>query len=248
MKYKLYPEIFWTELKQILAELKKNKTPLVALFDADGTLWDTDLGENLFQYTIDNRLVKLPSDPWNYYQALKKNNSDPRSAYLWLAQIYEGQTLEQVRTWAAEAFNSLKPFPIFNEQKKVIATLLKNNVRINIVTASIAWAVQPGAALFDLDDSAVIGVETLVENGIITDKQNGVITYKEGKVEAYKIRDKTIPFFASGNSEGDIALLEYSSHIRLAVSAANREDRLYKSEYQLQQIAKDKNWFFHRFI
>lgn len=248
MKYKSYPETFWTQLNQTLTELKKEQVPLVAAFDADGTLWDTDLGENLFHYTIDNRLVELPPEPWEHYQELKKKNSDPRDAYLWLAQIYKGQTLEQVRKWANEALKSLVPFPIFEEQKKLIQVLLKNNVKIKIITASITWAVEPGAQMLGLDDSAVIGVETLVTNGVVTDQKNGVITYRAGKVEGYKTKHPEIPFLASGNSEGDVELLEFASHLRLAVSAANREDRLYKTEYQLQQIARSKNWFNHRFI
>lgn len=248
MKYKFYPEAFWTELNETLAELKKNQSQLVALFDADGTLWDTDLGENLFSYTIDNRLVELPSDPWNHYQEMKKQNSDPRAAYLWLAQIYEGKTLTQVQQWADDAFKALKPFPIFDEQKKLIDLLLKNNVKIKIITASISWAVHPGARYLGLENSSVIGVETSVDNGVVTSKQNGVITYKAGKVEAYQNQNSIKPFLASGNSEGDLNLLEYASHLRLVVSAANREDRLYKTEYQLQLIAKERNWFFHRFI
>lgn len=248
MKYKFFPETFWTQLNETLAELKKNKTPLVALFDADGTLWDTDLGENLFMYTIDNRLVPLPSEPWEFYQELKKKNSDPREAYLWLAQIYDGIPLVQVRQWATEAFQTIVPFPVFEEQKKLLGVLLKNGVKIKIITASITWAVQPGARFLGLDESAVIGVETGVENGVVTSRQNGIITYKIGKVEAYKQQEQIVPFLAAGNSEGDIDLLEYASHIRLAVSAANREDRLYRSEYALQQLAKERNWMFHRFL
>lgn len=246
MKYKSYPETFWKQLNETLAELKKNQKQLVALFDADGTLWDTDLGENLFNYTIDNRLVSLPEDPWNHYIELK--NQDPRIGYLWLAQIYKGQTLEQVRKWAVEALTALKPFPIFEEQQKLIRLLRENDVTIKIITASISWAVQPGARALGLDDTSVIGVETNIKDGIVTDVQNGVITYKMGKVEAYKQQLDTTPFLASGNSEGDINLLEYASHISLAVSAANREDRLYKTEFQLQQMAKERKWLFHRFI
>lgn len=248
MKYKSYPETFWKQLNETLTELKKNQSPLVAVFDADGTLWDTDLGENLFHYTIDNRLVELPPNPWDHYLELKKKNSDPRDAYLWLAQIYNGQTLEQVRTWSDEALKSLQPFPIFDEQRKLIEILKNNHVLIKIITASITWAVEPGARALGLENSAVIGVETHVKNGIITDQRNGVITYRAGKVDGYKQKNATIPFLASGNSEGDVELLEFSSHLKLAVSAANREDRLYKSEFQLQQIAKEKNWHFHRFI
>ncbi|MBL7554848.1 MAG: haloacid dehalogenase-like hydrolase [Bdellovibrionaceae bacterium] len=248
MKYKSYPETFWKQLNETLAELKKNQTPLVALFDADGTLWDTDLGENLFHYTIDNRLVELPPNPWEHYLELKKKNSDPRDAYLWLAQIYKGQTLDQVRKWADDALKSLQPFPVFDDQRKLINLLKNHQVTIKVITASIAWAVEPGARALGLLDSDVIGVETRVQNGIVTDEKAGVITYRGGKVEGYKAKHKDQPFLAVGNSEGDVELLEFSSHLRLAVSAANREDRLYKSEYHLQEIAKSKNWHFHRFI
>lgn len=248
MKYKNYPETFWKQLNETLSELKQKQTPLVALFDADGTLWDTDLGENLFLYTIDNRLVELPENPWDHYLEMKKKNGDPRDAYLWLAQIYKGHTLAQVRQWADMALKSLQPFPIFEEQKKLIQLLLKNEVKIKIITASITWAVEPGARLLGLDESAVIGVETLVDNDVVTDQRNGVITYRAGKVTGYMQKYFDVPFLASGNSEGDVELLEFASHIRLAVSAANREDRLYKTEYQLQEIARSKNWFNHRFI
>lgn len=248
MIYKFLPDTLWTQLNKTISEFKKNQRPLVALFDADGTLWDTDLGENFFIYTIDNRLVELPENPWEYYQQLKKQNNDPRAAYLWLAQIYEGQSVTQVQQWANEAFQSLKPFPLFEEQKKLIDFLIKNKVEIKIVTASVSWAVHPGARYLGLDNSVVIGVETIIENGIVSAQPKGVITYRAGKVEAYKQQSQTIPFLASGNSEGDIELLEFASDLRLAVSAANREDRLYKSEYKLQQIAKERNWINHRFI
>jgi HAD superfamily phosphoserine phosphatase-like hydrolase len=252
MKYKSYPETFWKQLNETLAELKKNQSktadPLVALFDADGTLWDTDLGENLFHFTIDNRLVELPPNPWEHYLELKKKNSDPRDAYLWLAQIYKGQSIDQVRKWADEALKTLQPFPVFDDQKKLIDTLNNSGVTIKIITASITWAVQPGARFLGLEDSSVIGVETVVKNGIVTDEKSGVITYRKGKVEGYNQNHSAIPFLAVGNSEGDVELLEYASHIKLAVSAANREDKLYKSEFQLQQIAKERHWHFHRFI
>ncbi len=246
MKYKSYPETFWKQLNETLAELKKNKTQLVALFDADGTLWDTDLGENLFNFTIDNRLVSLPENPWSHYLELKKN--DPGTGYVWLAQIYKGIPLDQVRKWADEAFASIKPFPIFEEQQKLIGILKQNDVTIKVITASITWAVQPGARALGLSDNDVLGVETNIENGNITEKQNGVITYRAGKVAAYKQKQSIIPFFAAGNSEGDIDLLESASHIRLAVSAANREDRLYRTEFKLQELAKERNWIYHRFI
>lgn len=248
MKYKKYPQEFWSQIKNTTKELKSQGKTLIAAFDADGTLWDTDLGENFFQYTIDKRLVPLPNSAWNHYLELKKVNNDPRNAYLWLAQIYKGLPLSEVQKWAQEAVDEIMPLPIFNEQQELIAFFKAEGVQVYVITASIKWAVEPGAKLLGLSSDSILGVQTKVENQIITDEPNGVITYKLGKTEALLAKTESPPFFASGNTEGDKELLESATHLRLAVSAANRDDRLYKTEFALQQLAEEKNWLSHRFI
>jgi phosphoserine phosphatase len=249
MNYKKYPPEFWTQIKNTIFDLKKNNQKLIAAFDADGTLWDTDLGENFFQYQIDHKQIPLPSEPYQEYLNKKVINNDPRSAYLWLAQINAGKNIEDVSAWANLAFESIQPKPIFDEQKKLIDLFLENSVDVFIVTASIKWAVEPGARAIGLTNDAVIGVETLVENNLITDKPILPITYRQGKVDALlKKTNGAKPFFASGNSSGDIELLKSATHLRLAVSAASRDDKLFRSEKELIDIAIENNWLNHRFI
>lgn len=249
MNYKLFPEEYWTQIEKSILDLKKNQSELVAAFDADGTLWDTDLGENFFQYQIDQEQVPLPKDPFNHYLEMKKINNDPRSAYVWLAQINKNITLSRVREWAEEAFNLIQPKPIFSEQQRLINLLKKHNVTIYIVTASIKWAVEPGAKALGLEYENVIGVETAIKNNIITDEPVLPITYKQGKVDALLAKTQSIkPFLASGNTMGDFELLSAATHLRLAVSAASRDDKLFKTEHELQQQAKSLGWFHHRFV
>lgn len=250
MNYKNYPIEFWTEIEETIFDLQqKNDHKLFAAFDADGTLWDIDLGENFFQYQIENKQVPLPEEPYQEYLNKKIINNDPRSAYVWLAQINAGKNIDQIRDWADSAFNSIEPKPIFSEQKKLIELFMKNNIEIYIVTASIKWAVEPGARALGLKNENVIGVETFIENNLVTDKPILPITYRQGKVDALLQKTKGIqPFFASGNSAGDIELLECATHIRLAVSAASRDDKLFKSEKELSDIAIKNRWLNHRFI
>lgn len=250
MNYKTYPVEFWQKIETTIAELKKKSDQtLVAAFDADGTLWDTDLGENFFNYQIEQQQVALPAEPFQVYLDKKAVNNDPRDAYVWLAQINKGQPLSQVRQWALDAFQSIRPQPIFSEQKKLIELFLRNNIDVYIVTASIKWAVEPGALAVGLSMDNVIGVETEVVNDIITDKAVLPITYRQGKVDALlNATNGRYPFFASGNSPGDIELLESATHLRLAVSAASRDEKLFKSESELTKIAIEKNWLNHRFI
>lgn len=249
VNYKPYPAEFWTQIEKTMAELKKADQPLIAAFDADGTLWDTDLGENFFHYQIDQKQVPLPPNPFEHYLEMKKINNDPRAAYVWLAQINQGKAIEQVRQWAHEAFASIKPYPVFSEQQRLIDLLKKNGVKIYIVTASIKWAVEPGAKALGLDASNVIGVETEIKNGVVTDIPVLPITYRSGKVQALLTQTKKIyPFLASGNSMGDFELLDSATHLRLAVSAASRDDRLFKTEQELAVAAQEKNWMYHRFV
>ena len=247
MKYKAYSTEIWDRINTALDyALAKDAEP-VAAFDADGTLWDTDLGEAFFHYQIDNKLISLPADPWTHYQELKK--ADPTVAYLWLAQVNQGQKLEVVQQWADAAVKDISPVPVFEEQRKIIELFKSKGVKIYIVTASITWAVEPGARLLGLSTDSVIGVETAIENGLITEKQKGVITYQMGKVEALLERTEgKKPFFASGNTMGDFQLLNAATRLSMAVSAANQDDRLFKTENDLLKIAEQKSWLYHRFI
>jgi HAD superfamily phosphoserine phosphatase-like hydrolase len=250
MNYKNFPTDYWQKIEAALTEVKKSSDrDLIAAFDADGTLWDTDLGENFFNYQIDSKNLNLPKDPWTHYIDMKKVNNDPRSAYLWLAQINQQQPLSDVKKWADKAYAEIQPSPIFSEQKKLIDFLKSENVKIYIVTASIKWAVEPGARALGLTDEDVIGVETVVRDGLITNEPIFPVTYRNGKSEALlaKTQNKR-PFLCSGNTIGDFELLECATHIRLAVSAASRDDRLFKAEAELLQRANELNWLNHRFV
>ncbi|MBK9322178.1 MAG: HAD-IB family phosphatase [Bdellovibrionaceae bacterium] len=249
MKYKEYSSEIWERISTAVDyALAKDSEP-VAAFDADGTLWDVDLGEIFFHYQIDHRLVELPANPWDHYINLKKKNNDPCEAYLWLAQINVGKKIEQVRDWAEQAVKQQQPLPIFSEQKKLIDLLKSKGIKIYIVTASVKWAVEPGAKLLGLNADSVIGVETEQDQGLVTDRQKGIITYQMGKVEA--LLDRTggkRPFLTSGNTMGDFHLLNTATELALAVSAANQDDHLFKMENDLQKIAAQKSWLSHRFI
>lgn len=249
MNYKTFPSEFWQQIEATIVALKSENSELIAAFDADGTLWDIDLGENFFQYQIDNRHVPLPPDPWNHYFEMKKVADDPRNAYVWLAQMNRGIKESELQNWAQQAFNKIEPKPIFLEQKKLIELFLKHSVRVYIVTASIKWAVVPGAIALGLTSENVIGVETKVEAGLITDVPVFPITYRQGKVDALLARTANVkPFFCAGNTIGDFELLQSSTHIRLAVSAAARDDKMFKPENELLAKAAENNWWRHRFI
>lgn len=247
-KYKNFSSNLWNSISTALTEeMQQNRSP-VAVFDADGTLWDTDLGEAFFKFQIEkNLLPDLPKSPWTHYRKMKASG-DPRPAYLWLAQINKNKPLELIRSWAQESVRNLEPLPIFEDQKKLVSLLQDNGVQVFVVTASVKWAVEPGAKLLGIPEDHVIGVSTQIENGFITDKADGEMTYKEGKVKALlNHTNQTPPFFASGNSPGDLYLLKAATRLSLAVGASQKGHELFDAEESLREEARKNNWQIHYF-
>lgn len=251
MKYKKFSDEIWKKIEAELDfELKQSAKPPIAAFDADGTLWDTDLGEIFFKYQIAQNLLPifktLPKEPWKYYRDWKESG-DPRPAYLWLAQINSGFSIQEMQGWAENAVLEKSPLPIFDDQRKLIELFLSKGVEVYVVTASVGWSVEPGAKRLGIPIENVIGVRTKVENGIITTEQEGPITYREGKVDGLLVKTNgRKPFFASGNTTGDTSLLT-SARVSLAVGAAKPGDELFKTEDALRSEARSKGWMIHQF-
>jgi phosphoserine phosphatase len=214
----------------------------VAAFDADGTLWSFDAGENFFQYQIDKKLVPFPADPWAHYESLK-DKSHPE-AYLWLAQVLNGKSIAEVREWSRSAVASYAGgLPAFPWMKEIIGYLYDSGFEIYVVTASITWAVEPAAEMLGIPADHVIGVETAIENGVITTLQNGPITWREGKVEGLLARTGGIkPLFAAGNTMGDFHLIESATHVHLVNATVARGHENYSTEQELARIGTERNW------
>lgn len=246
-KHKHFSESLWNKITHDLTlKLEQSPGPHSAAFDADGTLWDCDVGEGFFQYMIDNKLVPLPADPWAHYRDLKA--IDPRIGFLWLAQICAPHKLSTVQSWAKTYLEKTQPVAFFESQKKLIDWLQVRGVKVFVVTASIKWAVEPFAEIFHIPFENVLGVKTQVINGLVTDIQDGPITYQPGKVEALLEATKGIPpIFCSGNSTGDIQLLKCSTGLALAVSSTEPEYDLYEVEQKLKLEAIAQNWLTHDF-
>jgi len=234
-------------LKDTLIQTIKNTENPIAAFDADGTLWPTDMGEIFFRYQIQNKLVPLPDNPWDHY--IKLHDKKPKEAYLWLAQINKGQSLDTVRGWAQAAVDAKPNFEIFAEQKQIIDLFHEHNVPVYIVTASVKWAVEPAAKKFNIPFDNVVGIVTELDNNIVTDKQGGPITYREGKVKALlEHTNNAMPFFASGNTMGDISLVESATHHRLTIRSADKSNSNFDSEESLKEISDKNNWFQYNYL
>ena len=242
-----FDEDFLQKTKNAIDNALAEGAEPIAAFDADGTLWATDMGENFYKYQFHNELLQgLPEKPWEYYVDLHAR--EPETSYLWLAQINKGHPLEQVRKWARETVHTHPDIMTFAGQKEIIKHLHLRKVKVYVVTASIKWSVEPAAALYNIPQENVIGVQTKIIDGNVSSEQEGPITYKEGKVKGLlAATGGKYPFYAAGNSHGDLPLLESATHLRMVLNSATQDNPLFETERKMIELAKERGWLHYSF-
>lgn len=252
-----FTDELWRRLDQHLHEnlqacQKRGESP-VAVFDADGTLWDEDAGEAFFRWQIENCGFELPADPWKHYFDWKAR--DPLGAYGWLAQISAGQSVAQVREWATACARSHAPWPVFASQKLLLKKLQAWGVEVYVVTASVKWAVEPFALeYFGIPYERVIGIECELDpRDVLRAQVKLPITWRDGKAQALRAKiGHRQPILSCGNTYGDIALIEtaYASGVRLMIQTrpdSEAESGLGREEAKLRAHGRALNWWLHSF-
>jgi phosphoserine phosphatase len=242
---KPFSDSLWSEIKSRVEKIKKTEDPpYIATFDADGTLWDIDVGELFFEYQIKHCGLSLPPNPMAHYEKMRVEK--PFEALVWLSQINKGVPLKKLQGWASECYELKKAeIPVLQSMKVLIDFLHKNDFQTYIVTASVKWSVEPFAALFEIPPENVIGTTTVVKNGTVTDEID-LITYQDKKVEGIRIHIGKQPHLSAGNAFSDRFLIEYASHIPLAIQS-NPTGTLHISELQTKELALKNGWLSHCF-
>ncbi len=231
-------------IKYCLKKVIDNNHNLVAAFDADGTLWPCDVGKEFFHYQIKKGLLKnkMP-DPQAEFDCLYEEK-DRKAALIWLAQIQSGFSPEQINEWVS-GFLKEKPFKVFLFQKDLIHWLVDNKVNVFIVSSSLKCVLDQALKGYNIPTENIIGVQTLIKAGIVTNKPVLPAPIHKEKVLSLLEKTKGInPFFVAGNTLADQALLESSTQLRLVVSTAQKGERNYDSERKLLKIAQDRAWFY----
>lgn len=243
------PQFNLLEIKEkINTALPRTKNP-IAVFDADGTLWPVDMGIGFFHYQINNKLLpSLTKESLEEHRAEYENLKTRHQALLWLAQINKGVPFATFKKWTKNYIRDVSPIPFIPEQVELINYLQKKNVKVFVVTASLKWVVEEAVASLGISAEQCIGVKTEIHDEVITDIPLGEITWGDKKlIQLLKQTSGVKPLLASGNSMGDLALLENASHVSLAISKTPKEEHSEensKSEQQLLSIAKKNDWFW----
>lgn len=238
-----------TKLAQIIETAQSFKGRKVAVFDADGTLWQGDLGEAFFRHQLAlNTPLKIPfSNPWDtYFQ--EANFGDTRKAFGWLAQWNEGMAEIDLIKSCDDFYLKHWRHLVFKPVASFISQLLQNGFEVWVITGSLTWSVQAGAADLGINRNRVLGSAVKVQQGILTASIERKIPYRETKKQLIEEVIKVQPLFAAGNTYWDKEMLETAQLGALAICSEKPGEVNYEAEQKLQNLAQTRNWLRHSFM
>jgi phosphoserine phosphatase len=180
--------------------------PGLAAFDADGTLWDGDLGEAVLLALIrEGQLLAAPPDPWNEYVA--RVNRDPADGFGYAGRLMAGLSEELIRGTSARVFAAEFSAKVFPECRWLLQTLAQSGWVIYLVSASNRWSIEIAADSFGLPRERVLALDLDSDQGILTDRVCSPVPTLEGKPALLRARTDRFPDLAFGNSFLDLPLL-----------------------------------------
>lgn len=210
-----------------------------AAFDADGTVWAGDIGEDLLrELALHRRLLHAPpGDPYARYEHLF--HSDPARAFAYCVEVMKGLAIADVERWSDELYRARFEARVFPGVRAVLARLRAAGVQIWVVSASNAVTLRRAALGLGLEPEKVLAVEGAVdEAGRYRGEVLGPVTCGAGKVEALRAHLRAPPEIAFGNSLLDLEMLE---HARRAVVVAPQGQ-----EGAAVGLARSRGWPVHR--
>ncbi len=234
---------FSTPFRDAVAkQLAAPKPNRLACFDADGTLWNEDLGEALFRWLAAGHLLpglggrRDPLEVWHDYEArVAKNRAD---GYGWAVQCMAGLREADLVTWCrqmANAWPNYRPAMV-----ELINGLRSVGYEVWLVSASNAWVIEAATPFVGVPAGNVLGMQVEVDHGVLTDRLVRPLTCNQGKVDAIAKRLGRAPDLAVGDSLGDLEMLETTT-LPLVVGRTD------KPHAELPKLAASRGWAVHLF-
>ncbi|MBI2945558.1 MAG: haloacid dehalogenase-like hydrolase [Candidatus Wallbacteria bacterium] len=216
--------------------------PGTAVFDADHTLWVDDVGEGFFEWLV--RTGRLPrvggtENPFEEYVRIEK--SDKLRAYGMAVTRMAGLAESDVTRWAASYFRVVFARRVYAAQRNLIRALQGKGWDVWIVSASNRWIVQAGAPYLGVAPSRVVGIDLVVRDGVLTSELAYPVTWGLGKVAAIERFIGARPDFASGDSRGDLEMMEQARRLALLVVYPKKS-----SQAGMRATARRRGWLTQR--
>jgi len=206
------------QLKQFLIDTQNEPGRKIAVFDGDGTV----LGQTP-HYLADECMYQYAKQHPNYKPKIIEKLKAQSNVSLPYVQnrvhFISGKSLQFYRDLGEECFRKLYSNKIYEPMRSLIKLLKQNNFEIWIVTASPEGMYQQFLSKeFQIPITHIVGVKSVVRNGIITDEIVNPVPQDHGKKEAIETFVQDVPLLVAGNSRGDKEMIEFSRGLKMIVN------------------------------
>lgn len=227
-------------LKLFFEKHKDTEGRKIAVFDGDGTVMGQTphylADECMYQYAKEN-------PEWNQeiIDTITQLSNVSLPYVQYRVKYISGKSLQFYRDVGEKTFNEHYKDKIFLPIKDLIETLKKNDFEVWIVTASPEGMYQQFLSKeFDIPITNIIGVKSVIKNGIITDDIVHPVPQDEGKMEAIETFIQGKPLLVAGNSRGDKEMIEFSGDLKIIV---NPDEHIATGQKQsISDYAKEEDW------
>lgn len=220
------PEVVDAVVRRFL----ESDAPRGAVFDADGTLWRGDVGEDLLRFL--SREGVVPGDSYAAYERI--NAVDAPRSYAFAVEVMAGlaehELIARCETFFTERFRG-RVFPFV---RPMVQRLEASAIEVWICSASPRWIVEAGARALGVPVERVIGVDAHVHDGALTSQVIEPVNAGPGKVEW--LRRKGAPLgLAVGNGALDFDMLAAAQH-QLVIAPFDG------GETELVRLSRPRGW------
>lgn len=182
------------------------------VFDADGTLWRGDVGEDFLRYLAAGRLLPCAPSEGVYAAYERLNAIDATASYAYAVTIMAGMFERDVVALANRFVTQRFTGRVYPYVRPLLARLAAQHFDVWVCSASARWVVEAGAAVLGIAPDHVIAVDAELDQELrLTSRILEPVTAGPGKVEWLR-RKKLAPVLAVGNGDFDLDMLAFARH------------------------------------
>lgn len=231
-------------IQKFIEETKNYPKRKIAVFDGDGTV----LGQAP-HYLADECLFEVakakPDKKADVVQRMTKLSNVSIEYVQLRVKFFEGDSVEYLRELGSKCYQKYYTGKVFKPMINLINLLKDNGFEIWIITASPEAMYQNFLSEeLHIPITNIVGVKSIVREGIITGEMVQPIPQDHGKKEAIETFVQERPLLVGGNSRGDKEMIEFSANLKLII---NPDEHVAEDQTEsIAEYARKNNWLINR--